>query len=69
MKFKKIDENRHGAVVNVITDKGFCIGQIEKWCGLFVPTDWDGSKHQPCNKRNVAAQQMEERFDFARTEG
>ena len=67
MKFKKAGENRHGMIVNVITDKGFCIGQIEKWHGLFVPTDWKGGKFQPRNTRKIAAELLEGHFEFERT--
>ena len=66
MRFKKIDSNRHGHIVNVITDKGFCIGTIAKWHGLFIPTDWGGNKFAPKNTRKEAANQLEEHFEFER---
>jgi hypothetical protein len=69
MRFKKAGEDTHGPIVNVITDNGFCIGQISKWCGLFIPTDWKGEKLSlPHETRNSAAEQLFEHFEFERGE-
>ena len=64
MRFKKAGEDRHGPIVNVITDIGFCIGQISKWHGLFIATNWNGDKISlPSHKRMTAANLLQEHFD------
>lgn len=66
MKFKKIDEDTHGPVVSVISDKGFVIGSIRKWHGLFITSDWEGNASSlPHETRKAAAEALSEQFEFA----
>jgi hypothetical protein len=65
MKFKKVSENTHGPIVNVITDRGFCIGQISKWHGLFIAKDRNGHDISfPRKTRRRAGEILIEKFNF-----
>jgi len=65
MRFKKIDENEHGPIVNVINEGGFVVGTISKWHGLFIAKDWEGSElSRPFRARKRAAEHLVEDFDF-----
>lgn len=41
MKFRKIDDNRHGPVNRVFL-QGDIVGTVEKWHGLFIAKDCNG---------------------------
>ena len=63
--FKKAGENQHGQIVNVISEKGFCVGSIAKWHGLFVATDWEGHRNNmPFKTRVKAAKALLDEFEF-----
>ena len=64
MKFKKVGENQHGAITQVKNDKGFHVGNITKWNGLFIPVDWRGEVFAPRNSRTEAAEVLNENFEF-----
>jgi len=65
MRFKKTGDDQHGNIVNVISDKGFIVGSISKWHGLFITADWDGKKNNmPFPTRNAAGESLVEEFEF-----
>ena len=65
MKFKKTGIDQHGNIANVISDKGFVVGSVSRWHGLFIATDWEGHKNNmPFKTRNAAGDRLVEEFEF-----
>ena len=69
MKFKKVGENTHGPIVRVFNDRGFCLGEISKWHGLFEAHDWRGDNitRLPWRRRQDAANALVEHFEFEKS--
>ena len=66
--FKKVGENEHGPVASVINEKGFIVGSVSKWHGLFIATDWEGNKgNMPFQTRRGAGERLNEEFEFMAT--
>ena len=68
MKFKKLDSNQHGHIVEVFHAQGWRLGTIAKWHGLFIPSDWRGEKFSPRKTRKEAADVLLQIFELERDE-